>query len=292
MSKSSAKKGKKKNDDEYIFEISTPNKFRGGKRNLENKEDQLITHSDDQPVIFPEIEELAKLEDEDVEPSKERKVMSLSLPSSSLPPESSSTSGDKWTKEEKMYLIESWANEWKAYNVKGISNQRKSEIWKRIVDRHNRRYKRTKPAIDDMWRDLLHQYRATKRAKNHTGDHTPSPKDLDIDLYNAINEFMQGDPTVEPVFELDALGSVTGGGVKLEDKDDDGDDGGESKGKKKKQRPNSVIEEVAIETASYLKESLQERKKMMAILEQSSEAMKKNSDTLEKLVNFFVNNSK
>jgi hypothetical protein len=37
-------------------------------------------------------------------------------------------SGERWTKEEKLSLIEGWRREWLEFNQKGISNQRKGDI--------------------------------------------------------------------------------------------------------------------------------------------------------------------
>jgi hypothetical protein len=52
--------------------------------------------------------------------------------------------GTMWSRDEKLYLIESWKMHWFEYNEKDITNNRKGEINNAIFDRHCLRYVFTK----------------------------------------------------------------------------------------------------------------------------------------------------
>jgi len=195
-------------------------------------------------------------------------------------------SGGRWTKDEKLFLIESWGIYWDEYNNKILSNQRKGEINKMIVDRHSQRYNRTKGAIEDKWRDLYSAYRDTIREANKTGQHTPSIKDLEEDLLDAIRTFVDGDPASEPKYEVDSLGCPGGevGIVALEEHP-----GGEvdvEKPMKEERKPKKanhadIMKEMKESTEAYLKDSNEHRREMTNIL-------KKNSDMMEQLVKFLT----
>jgi len=192
-------------------------------------------------------------------------------------------------------LIESWGREWEAFNKKDISNIQKGEILRRIRNRHNSSYTRTATAIDAMWRELFNAYRETIRAKSKTGQHTPSPKDLDLELLEAMATFLDGDPASEPVFEVDSLGPVGGEKAKSAGKDgDDCDDIGNEQKKKQKGGDNkySVMKEMKDSTESFMNSTLENRKETMSLLRENTEIMRRNADTLDKLVSFLINSEK